>query len=172
MFELGSNSNNPSDVTLHHFCADFRARRRRLSKLHFPASCTAPGCTASGPLTPGWNVTCPVAANLTCTFVLQANVAFSSTSGDSPFVTCKVDGKVPCQYFTIPTPDASGTLVNPGNMTFVVSVKNTSASQVHPVEVDYGCTDNTGDGCQVTAINGQNFRASYLGVLRIDVYTP
>src|SRR5438105_9594557 len=83
------------------------------------AYCTTSGCTASARLFPGWHVTCPVAAGRTCTFALQANNAFWSTPGDAPFIDCKVDGQVLCQYFTIP----GSNMINTVNMTFLVAVK-------------------------------------------------
>ena len=142
-------------------------------------SCSTAGCTASGRLFPAWNVTCPASAGHTCTFVLLPTIAFLSSGGDLPFVSLKIDRSKGPAYF--PVPGACGTITDFGcgvqNLvnvatTLLVIVKNTTANQVHPVEVDYGCTDQDGDGCNVAAIDASGARAQFIGTLKIDVYTP
>lgn len=163
-----------------------------------PASCTigASGfCYAWTPLFPILNVSCPAAAGGTCTFVLQVegllgevypNMYPVTNNANVDTLHCLLDGKESCPpYFPL---RVSGVFQNENQIIFtyvIAGVKNTTANQVHKLELDGGCFGSGSNpnvvSCSVafidaltnSAVEGvpgvQTARPG--GVLHIEVYT-
>lgn len=135
------------------------------------ASCNdAPGCSATAPLFPVRNVTCPVLAGKTCTFTMQAETpVFLLDTGNLATLSCQVPGAIGPQILAnnIISFAESG----PASFTFLAQVKNSSNNQSHSVECEIGCLDAAQVGsCSVYAGSRQQYMLG--ATVRIDVFTP
>lgn len=130
------------------------------------ASCSVSKCTALLPAFPVLNTVCPVAAGASCTFYIHLEASSTSVASfDGGLFQFLVNGAAPT-----PGPTLTGGKVYwyPTSSGYAVAaqVTNTTANQVWPIAVSFGCIDSdptTTTGC-----------ISFFGPgnLAVSVYTP
>ena len=134
--------------------------------------CDTDNCLASGPLVPPAKVLCPVSAGKTCTFSILVQAGLSGSPVDSQGISYVGDGKFVVNN-TNPTYDWQPTGFTASGVSqsysFVVVVKNTSANQSHPVEIDLDCRDQDGGGCNAFT---PGYRYDAQAFVRTDVFVP
>jgi hypothetical protein len=113
---------------------------------------------------------CPVSAGKTCTFYLHLESQIAVTPWDLAYLRFLVDGATPVPRQTDPDGYVFIVSSDPNSGAFVArsyaviaKVKNTTANQLHSIEVDIGCDDLTDDGC-FAVMDGRT--------LSTGVYTP
>lgn len=132
-------------------------------------SCSTAGCQITAVVFTR-SIACPVAAGQTCTLYLHLEGQTSVSANDNGLYRFLVDGVAPNPGPTDPNgfyswdgSDPNSAVPNARSYAIAAKVKNSSKNQLHTIEVDIGCEDQTGDGC-----NG------FMGFtsLSTGVYTP
>jgi hypothetical protein len=131
--------------------------------------CSTGGCSAKTVVFTR-PIECPVSAGQTCSFFLHLESQASVSVNDDGFFGFLVDGVAPVPGQTDPkglyafnASDPNSDHPSARSSAIIAKVKNTTTNQLHTIEVDIGCTDQTGDGCSA----GMGFRT-----LSTSVYTP
>jgi hypothetical protein len=122
------------------------------------ATCTGSGCQTTAVVFTR-PISCPVKAGKTCTLYLHVEGQAYVSAKDNGLFRFLIDGLAPVSgptdkngYFSWDAFDANSALSIARSYAVVGKVTNSSDNQLHPIEVDIGCEDETGDGC--TAIMG------------------
>jgi hypothetical protein len=122
------------------------------------ATCSGSGCQATAVVFTR-PISCPVKTGKTCTLNLNVVGQVSVSTNDDGLFRFLVDGVAPVPgptdpkgYFSWDSFDPNSTVESARSYAVSAEVKNTSDNQLHSVEVDIACADETGDGC--TAVMG------------------
>ena len=122
-------------------------------------SCTPSFCENLGViLTPSVvHIICPQPAGATCTYHIHLETQASVSANDSGVFQFLVDGVAPTPgptdfrgFFAWDTADPNSTVMQARSYAVVAQVTNSQANQPHSVEIEFGCVDETGDGCSST----------------------
>jgi hypothetical protein len=122
-------------------------------------SCTPSLCENLGVvLTPSVvRIVCPQPAGATCTYYIHLETQASVSANDSGVFQFLVDGVAPAPgptdfrgFFAWDTADPNSTVMQARSYAVVAQVTNSQANQPHSIEVEFGCVDETGDGCSST----------------------
>jgi hypothetical protein len=133
-------------------------------------NCGTAACQALVHLLPQVALPCPGATGTTCTFFIQIESANQISSVDQGLYAIFVDGNPAnpgpvaaggLYKFVESDPNSDDTHTNSAGI--VATVKNSSANQVHHSTVNFGCQDDTGDGC---------FAFAALSSERVDIFQP
>lgn len=133
-------------------------------------NCGTAACQSLVALLPRVSITCPGAAGTTCTFFVQIESVNQISSVDQGLYAIFVDGSPAnpgplaaggLYKFVESDPNSDDTHTNSAGI--VATVKNSSANQVHHSQVNFGCQDDTGDGC---------FAFAALSSERVDMFQP
>ncbi|MCU1304085.1 MAG: hypothetical protein JWQ87_4369 [Candidatus Sulfotelmatobacter sp.] len=122
-------------------------------------SCTPSLCENLGVIvTPSVvHIVCPQLAGATCAYYIHVETQASVSANDSGIFQFLVDGVAPTPgptdfhgFFAWDTADPNSTVMQARSYAVVALVTNSQANQSHSVEVEFGCVDETGDGCSST----------------------
>jgi hypothetical protein len=122
-------------------------------------SCTPSLCENLGVVvTPSVvHIICPQPGGATCTYHIHLETQAAVSANDSGVFQFLVDGVAPTPgptdfrgFFAWDTADPNSTVMQARSYAVVAQVTNSQANQPHSVEVEFGCVDETGDGCSST----------------------